>query len=104
MKGECFICGRWRDLDKHHIFGASNRLMSERLGLYVYLCRGCHTVRADSVHKSAETMQKLHEYGQRKAMREQGWDIAKFRTVFHANYLDLEKESNNENDTEGKGA
>lgn len=92
MTGECWLCGRWRPLDKHHIFGGANRLTSEHLGLYVYLCRGCHTIRPDSVHRSAETMQKLHEYGQRKAMRENGWDIATFKQVFHANYLEVEKE------------
>jgi hypothetical protein len=44
-------------------------------------------------------MQWLHEYGQKKAMRENGWSIEDFRKVFHANYLD---EKENENDTEGK--
>ena len=91
MKGECWLCGRWRDLDKHHIFGGANRLKSEKYGLYVYLCRGCHTIRPDAVHNNADTMQKLHEYGQRKAMTENRWDIAKFSREFHANYLEVEK-------------
>lgn len=32
-------------------------------------------------------MQKLHEYGQKKAMEEQGWTVDEFRQVFGKNYL-----------------
>nr|DAJ61827.1 MAG TPA: hypothetical protein [Caudoviricetes sp.] len=32
-------------------------------------------------------MQKLHEYGQRKAMVENGWNIDDFRRKFYKNYL-----------------
>lgn len=32
-------------------------------------------------------MQRLHEYGQRKAMKEQGWTVEDFRREFYKNYL-----------------
>ena len=40
----CYLCGKLNDLEKHHIFGGvSNRPISEKLGLWVYLCHECHT-------------------------------------------------------------
>lgn len=44
----CYLCGCTYGLEKHHIFAGSNRRISERLGLWVYLCgawtpKNCHT-------------------------------------------------------------
>lgn len=40
----CYLCGKLNDLEKHHIFGGvANRPISEKLGLWVYLCHECHT-------------------------------------------------------------
>lgn len=87
----CFLCGRNGSadpLDKHHIFGGSNRRLSEKLGLWVPLCHHrCHDGGPQSVHRNAETAQRLHEYGQRKAMREMGWTAEEFRLNFGKNYL-----------------
>lgn len=90
MQGKCFICKRYGELEQHHIFGASNRKNSTRYKLTVDLCPCCHRVGKDAVHKNKDTMQWLHEYGQKKAMRENGWTIEDFREVFHANYLEGE--------------
>lgn len=88
---KCWLCGRngARDpLDAHHIFGGANRKLSEKYGLVVPLCHHrCHESGSMAVHRSAETAQRLHEWGQRKAMEEQGWSIAEFRAVFGRNYL-----------------
>ena len=38
---ECFLCGRngrGDRLERHHIFGAANRKLSEKYGLTVWLC------------------------------------------------------------------
>ncbi len=87
----CFLCGAngaEDPLDRHHIFGGSNRKKSEKYGLVVYLCHNrCHIFGRYAVHNNAETMQELHEYGQRKAMQENGWSIEAFRTEFGKNYL-----------------
>lgn len=88
---KCFLCGRNGNgdrLEKHHIFGAANRDKSEKYGLYVYLCgERCHRLGRNSAHQNAEVMQYLHEYGQRKAMKQQGWTVEEFRDIFGANYI-----------------
>jgi len=93
---ECWLCGRngcGDPLDAHHIFGGANRKLSDRYGLVVPLChKRCHESGPDAVHRNAETAQRLHEWGQEKAMREQGWSIEDFRRVFGRNYLPLDWE------------
>lgn len=87
----CWLCGRngtAEPLDKHHIFGGANRKKSERHGLTVYLCHSsCHEHGPKAVHQNRETMQALHEYGQRKAMAENGWTTEDFIREFGRNYL-----------------
>lgn len=85
---ECFLCGRECHLDRHHIFGGANRKKSEQYGLVVLLCHdNCHLFGINAVHRNAETMKMLREYGQRKVMREQGWDIQRFIKEFGKNYI-----------------
>ena len=94
MSKVCWLCGRNGSadpLDRHHIFGNSNRKKSEKYGLVVHLCHDrCHIFGRDAVHNNADTMQRLHEYGQRKAMEEQGWTIDDFRRIFGKNYIEEE--------------
>ena len=89
---ECFLCGRngcGDPLDKHHIFGESNRRKSDQLGLYVYLCHDrCHIFGKHAVHNDPTVMDELHKYGQKKAMRENGWTVREFMMEFGKNYLD----------------
>lgn len=92
----CWLCGRngaGDPLDVHHIFGGANRKLSDRFGLTVYLCHErCHIFGPEAAHRSGETAERLHRYGQEKAMREQGWNREQFRMVFGKNYLDEEPE------------
>ena len=89
---ECFLCGKNGSpdpLDKHHIFGGANRKKSERFGLTVDLCHNeCHIFGKHAVHNDVNVMQRLHEYGQRKAMEENGWSIEDFIREFGKNYLE----------------
>jgi len=79
-------------LEHHHIFGGSNRKKSDKYGLVVMLCANrCHRNGPSAVHRSSETMQRLHEYGQRKVMSELGWNIDQFRQQFGKNYIDEEE-------------
>lgn len=87
---QCFICGRWCKTERHHIFGGAMRKKSDRLGLVVDLCRECHTG-TDGVHRNAQKMQRLHEYGQKLAMARNNWTIADFRREFYKNYLEDEQ-------------
>ena len=88
---ECWLCGKngaSDPLDKHHIFGGVNRKKSEKYGLYVYLCHfTCHIYGKEAAHTNKEIMKALHAYGQRKAMREQGWTIEEFVKEFGKNYI-----------------
>ena len=87
----CWKCGRngcADPLDKHHLFGGALRAKSEQYGLWVYLCHNlCHENGPDAAHQNEETMQKLHEYGQRKAMAENNWTTEDFIREFGKNYL-----------------
>lgn len=87
----CFLCGRNGSadpLDKHHIFGGAYRSKSERYGLCVYLCHhDCHIFGELAAHKNADTMRFLHQYGQRKAMKENGWTIDDFIREFGRSYI-----------------
>lgn len=88
---ECFLCGangNGDPLERHHIFGGANRKLSEKYGLTVYLCGNkCHRNGDYAAHRNADTAKVLHQYGQAKAMREQGWTAEQFRDVFGKNYL-----------------
>lgn len=92
----CFLCGRNGQadrLERHHIFGGPNRSLSEKYGLVVYLCGNqCHRNGPKAAHRSPETAKLLHIYGQKKAMRENGWTADQFREVFGRNYLEEEDE------------
>ena len=87
----CWLCGAngcADPLDRHHIFGGANRKKSERMGLVVYLCHNrCHIFGKNAAHQNKQTMLKLHQYGQEKAMRENGWDTERFILEFGKNYL-----------------
>ena len=103
MRGRsCWLCGRnggTDPLDKHHIFGGSNRWLSEKYGLWVPLCHSrCHEFGPEAVHRNAGTMQALHEYGQALAMGENGWSIEDFRAVFGRNYLPEDRAPETEDD------
>lgn len=87
----CFLCGRngaSDPLDRHHIFGGALRKKSEKYNLVVYLCHErCHIFGKDAVHRNSETRRIVQQYGQRKAMQEQGWTAEDFIREFGKNYL-----------------
>ncbi len=86
--GYCWLCGRWGRLEEHHIFGGAYRKKSTKYGLTVFLCGDrCHRNGPQAAHNCRETAQRLHEYGQRKFMREQNATVEDFRREFGKNYL-----------------
>ena len=102
-KKECYVCRKlvgekiplpdvW--LEMHHIFGASNRKLSEKYGLKVGLCHRHHNEPPDGVHFNAELMQQLHEEGQ-KAF-EKAYPELRFRSHFGKNYLQEEEKNETE--------
>lgn len=96
----CWLCGStggygFNRLELHHIFsGNPNRKKSEKYGLVVWLCgETCHRNGPQAVHRNAENMRKLRQWGQRKAMQEQGWTIEDFIREFGRNYLEMDDDS-----------
>ncbi|MBR3008361.1 MAG: hypothetical protein IKI35_05630 [Stomatobaculum sp.] len=88
----CVLCGRngcEDPLDTHHIFNGGARRTSEIFGATVRLCHGrCHQMGKYSVHRNQDVDLRLKQYGQRRVMEEQGWDLEDFRAIFGKNYLD----------------
>lgn len=80
---KCYICGSYRFIQEHHIFGGPDRQKSEIYGLKVHLCWHCHnTVHSKDGH---DLMQMLHELGQTEF--EKTYDREKFRKEFRKSYL-----------------
>ena len=91
MTGTCFLCGNYETVERHHLFGGPLRHKADKLKLTVMLCPWCHQDDPDSAHRSYETREFLRRYGQRRAMKEQGWTIDQFRQQFGRNYIDEEE-------------
>lgn len=82
---KCFLCGKYEWLEEHHIFGGYNRRKSEFYGLKVKLCHWCHNEPPKGAHHNKETMQYLHEIGQRAF--EAHYPEEDFMEVFGRNYI-----------------
>lgn len=82
----CYLCGRRdRKLDRHEVWGASNRQKSKRDGLWVMLCHDeCHLY---GVHQDREKREFLCRVGQTAAMKEYGWSTDDFIKRYGKNWL-----------------
>lgn len=59
---ECYFCGSMNELERHHVFGGvANRPISERLGLWVYLCHDCHTGNAGAQYDNGKNLHLKQE-------------------------------------------
>lgn len=87
-KTRCLICGKnggYWGLDRHHVFGASNRNKSEQYGLVVWLCHDeCHL---NGVHKKGWVDRAVKKIAQQKAMEHYGWSTEEFIKIFRKNYI-----------------
>lgn len=84
----CYLCGGNNGLDKHHIFGASNRNKSERDGLFVYLCHiSCHIFGPGSAHQNKDINLYLKRQAQLKAMEIFNWSVEEFRKRYGKSYI-----------------
>lgn len=90
-KNHCFLCGmnsNLEPLDEHHVYSGSNRKLSEKYGLKIYLHHGkCHIFGKYSVHQNAEVNRKVKSIVQRKAMEYYHWSEDDFRNIFGKSYL-----------------
>lgn len=83
---ECFLCHRTEGLDKHHIFGAGCRTLSEWYGYTVYLCRECHI----RVHDDARLRTHLKKIAQKHFETHHG-GREDFIKVFVRSYMEDEE-------------
>lgn len=83
MYGQCEICHRWSELDRHHVFGGMKRQMSEKYGAVIFVCRDCHN---NIHHKSPASFLWLKKQWQRRLMEEHEWDVYEFIRVFGRSY------------------
>ncbi len=86
-KGVCFICGRWTQTERHHIFGASNRKKADKDGLTVYLCHDCHNEPPNGVHFNREKDLRLKRIGEKTWCKYYGKTIEDFIKEYGRNYL-----------------
>ena len=84
--GKCFRCGRTTGkLDRHEIYGNSNRQKSKRLGLWVVLChQDCHL---NGVHAQKKIADAMKQAGQVAAMKTYHWSKEDFIREIGRNYL-----------------
>jgi len=75
------MCGSYKCIELHHIFGGAERRLSDKYGLVVPLCHWCHNEPPIGAHFNAETAQWLHEVGQR-AFEMNGHTRDEFREIF----------------------
>lgn len=83
---ECYICKTRIWLERHHIFGGSNRKWSEKYGLTVYLCHNHHNEPPEGVHFSKRNGTALKQIGQ--TAFEACYPELDFVKIFGRNYLD----------------
>lgn len=79
----CLICGS-PYVEKHHIFGASNRDYSEQYGLTVWLCHKHHNEPPEGVHFNRKLMDAMHAWGQKQF--ETYYPAEDFTAIFGKNY------------------
>ena len=83
MTGNCEYCGKWAELDRHHLIGGTgNKQLSERYNLTMCLCRECHR----KAHEDPAMYKRLHQIGERIWISKYG-TIEDFIKVFGKNYL-----------------
>lgn len=81
----CYLCGRYGQMEWHHIFGGANRINSTKYGLVVPLCHACHNEPPDGVHFNRDRMDSLKQRGQLKF--ESIASHEEFMRIFGENYL-----------------
>jgi hypothetical protein len=82
---KCWVCGSTRHLEKHHCFGASNRKLSEKFGLTIWLCLEHHRGNT-GVHFNPELADMVHRHAQTVFEKEHSRE--EFMTIFGRNYLE----------------
>lgn len=84
---ECYICQTTQNLHKHHcIYGKGNRPLSEKYGLWIYLCYRHHNGSDDGVHFNYALDEEIKKLSQRKWEEVYG-DREQFIRIFGKSYI-----------------
>ena len=82
---ECLICKN-PTVHKHHLYGGvANRKLSEKYGLWVYLCPWHHNLSNAGVHFNKALDTKLKKHGQK--VFEEKYSREEFIEIFGKSYL-----------------
>lgn len=84
MEKVCALCGNTQNIQLHHVYGAANRKISDRMGFTEYLCLECHTG-GNGVHMNNEKGLQLKQKHQR--IWEETHDRESFLKLICRNYL-----------------
>ena len=82
---QCYLCGRKTCIEVHHVIGGvANRKLSDKYGLWVYLCASCHRGT-----DGAQYAKELNLDLKRKAQYafEEIYGHNKWMEIFRKNYL-----------------
>lgn len=85
----CYLCPRTYGLERHHILaGTANRKLSEKYGLWVWLCHDCHTGK-----RGAQYEKDLNKLLKQRAQRafESIYSHKLWMDTFRKNYLEERK-------------
>lgn len=81
----CYLCPRMYGLERHHILaGQANKRLSEKYGLWVYLCKDHHTGKNGAQYEK-DLNWLLKQQAQRKFEAIHGHEL--WMAVFRKNYL-----------------
>jgi hypothetical protein len=80
------MCGRTDWIERHHVFGGSNRKKSEKYDLVADLCHFCHNEPPDGVHFNRANNLRLKQKYQR--IFEHTHTREEFVSEFGKNYMD----------------
>ena len=81
----CYLCGRVTGLERHHVLGGvANRPLSEKYGLWVYLCHDCYTGKdgAQYDRKKGDALKRLAQIAFEARHSHEEW-----METFRKNYL-----------------
>lgn len=80
----CYICGRTRELELHHVMSGANRKLSTKFGLVLFLCREHHTGKL-GVHQDYIMKERLEKDAQKAFEALYGHKL--WMETFRKNYL-----------------
>lgn len=88
-KGVCYYCQIQSQTEKHHIFyGNPNRKLSERYGLWVYLCLEHHRTSPKAVHAGCREIDQALKVAGQRAFENRHGNRQDFVRIFGKNYLE----------------